>query len=207
MASETLNMEIVEEVWMIPCGTRPDKPSLLAAEDRFEMCQRAVNDFFPKDFPVKVDDIEIQNGTQIKTYDLLQKLKQVHGPKYDFNFMIGSDLVPKLHLYHEKMISDVNFIIFNRAGYEHIFDSSPKDYPMPHTYKLIDCDRNLLGMISSTEVRKRISETRLAHKNKKFTAANLFLKIGGLVSKTTIEYINEKNIYLDDWANLKYEIN
>ena len=198
MASETLNMEIVDEIWMIPCGSRPDKPSLLSADHRLEMCRRAVLDFFPKDYPVKVDGIEVENGSQIKTYDLLQKLKQLHGPKYDFNFMIGSDLVPKLHLYHEKMISDVDFIIFNRLGYENVFDGSPKDYPMPHNYKLIDSQHSLIGMICSTEVRKRIAESRLSHKNEKVTAANLFLKIGGLVSKTTIEYINENSLYVND---------
>ena len=74
-------------------------------------------------------------------------------------------------------------------GYEHIFDGTPKDYPLPNNYKLIDTNRNLIGMISSTEVRKRISEARAEQTVQ--GSASYFFKIGGLVSKSTIEYIHD----------------
>ena len=62
MASETINLKIVDEIWMIPCGYRDDKPKLLRAEQRLELCQKAVDDFFPRNFPIKINDIEIRNG-------------------------------------------------------------------------------------------------------------------------------------------------
>ena len=65
MASETINLKIVDEIWMIPCGSRNDKPSLLAVEHRLEMVKHAVKDFFPRDFPIKIDDIEVKNGQMI----------------------------------------------------------------------------------------------------------------------------------------------
>ena len=39
MASETINKGLADEVWMIPCGARPDKPNLLPAETRLEMLE------------------------------------------------------------------------------------------------------------------------------------------------------------------------
>ena len=138
---------------MVPCGHRADKPNLLPAEQRLEMCQKAIEDFFPANFPVKIDDIEVKNGEQIKTYFLLQQLAEIHGPKYKFYFLIGSDLVPTLHMWHPRMIIDTSFVIYNRMGYEHVFDGSPKDYDLPHDYQLIDVGRNLIGMISSTLIR------------------------------------------------------
>ena len=138
LASETLNMKVVDEIWMIPCGHRSDKQNQVAAEKRLEMVQAAVNDYFPRNFPIKVDDIEVKNGKQIQTYYLLQMLQEQHGPNYHFVFMIGSDLVPSLHTWHPKMISEPSFIIFDRKGYEHILDpATSKDYPIPHNYTLI----------------------------------------------------------------------
>ena len=74
MASETINMKIVDEIWMVPCGHRSDKPDLLPAEQRLEMCKQAVDDFFPRNFPIKIDDIEVKNGAQIQSYFLLHQL-------------------------------------------------------------------------------------------------------------------------------------
>ena len=103
--------------------------------------------------------------------------------------MIGSDLVPGLHNWHPRMLLDINYIIYNRMGYEHIFDGSQK-HLLPEKYELIDTDKNLIGMISSTEIRKRIKESR-AEKTDDECSASYYFKIGGLVSKSTIEYIQD----------------
>ena len=51
-------------------------------------------------------------------------------------------------------------------------------------------------MISSTEVRKRITEARTEQPDP--NSASYFYKIGGLVSKSTIEYIHDNQLYLND---------
>ena len=33
MAAESLNLLDIDEVWMVPCGSRPDKPSLTTAPE------------------------------------------------------------------------------------------------------------------------------------------------------------------------------
>ena len=62
MASEALNLGGLDEVWMVPCGSRPDKPSLRPAKERLKMVQLAIEDSFPKDFPIKTNDIEVKHG-------------------------------------------------------------------------------------------------------------------------------------------------
>lgn len=73
--------------------------------------------------------------------------------------MLGSDLVPSLIKWDggQKFIDEVNFIIFERKGYESVLDPKvEKDFQMPKNYKTIKAEENLVGMISSTVVRDRI---------------------------------------------------
>ena len=38
----------IDEVWVVPCGKRPDKPNDSPPEQRLEMTKLAFKDFFPK---------------------------------------------------------------------------------------------------------------------------------------------------------------
>ena len=62
LASEALNILNFDETWIIPCGERTDKWNQQSPAVRMEMVRRSVNDFFPKGYPVKIDDIELKNG-------------------------------------------------------------------------------------------------------------------------------------------------
>ena len=60
MCAEALNLTELDEVWMVPCGTRPDKPSLVTPPQvRQAMLQLAITDLLPAEFPVRVSDIEV----------------------------------------------------------------------------------------------------------------------------------------------------
>lgn len=56
------------------------------------MVNRAVSDFFPKNFPVKVDTAEIDHGEQIPSAYLLDQFHEKHTDS-KFHFIIGTDLV------------------------------------------------------------------------------------------------------------------
>ena len=77
----------------------------------------AVDEFFGQDpiLPIKVDDIEIKNGNSIPTYFLMKRLAQEH-PDHDFHFVMGSDLVPTLHLWDEgeKFMKECRFVLTQR---------------------------------------------------------------------------------------------
>ena len=76
LASEALNVLNFDEIWMVPCGTREDKNLKSAPQQRLYMVQKALEDYFPQDFPIKVNDIEIKNGPMIPTYFLMKSLEQ-----------------------------------------------------------------------------------------------------------------------------------
>ena len=108
------------------------------------MTEIAVKDFFPPEFPVYVKDIEIQNGPMIPTYFLLKKLeaefsRDSENRKRKFYFMMGSDLIPTLLKWDngQELVDEMNFLVFERKGYEHILDGEKKDYPLPRSFKAI----------------------------------------------------------------------
>ena len=62
----------VDEVWIVPCGLRPDKPHISKPEIRLEMTKLAVKDFFPENTPLRIDSVEVENGPSIPTAYLLK---------------------------------------------------------------------------------------------------------------------------------------
>lgn len=54
MAAEAINLRYLDEVWVVPCGSRKDKDVGASGEHRYNMTKLLIEDFFPKDFPVKV---------------------------------------------------------------------------------------------------------------------------------------------------------
>ncbi len=125
------------------------------------MCKIAVEDLFHDEYPVFVNDIEIKNGSSIPTYFLMKQLEKEY-PDHEFSFVIGTDLVPSLKSWDlgEKMLEEINFVIYLRPGYE--IDLTQKNELLPKHFQTIDPSRNILGMISSTEVRDRIKKLREA---------------------------------------------
>eukprot|EP00347_Sterkiella_histriomuscorum_P005472 403356485 len=152
---------------------------------------------------LQVDDIEIQNGEMIPSYFLMKKLEQRNLDK-QFYFALGTDLIPTLRSWHEgdKLLSEINFVIFNRSGFdiengdlktdEKLKDHLPTNYIYNHQYK------SILGMVSSTEVRNRIKKVREDMQNNQDQVDDLqqeFLNVAGLVTKGTLDYIKQNNLY------------
>ena len=54
LAIEALNRELVDEVWIVPCGDRTDKKIQISGETRLKMLKISVESFFRNEFPVKV---------------------------------------------------------------------------------------------------------------------------------------------------------
>ena len=84
------------------------------------MCEQAIQDYFPKDYPVKACDIEVKNGSSIPTYYMMKKLEQEYKDQnMEFHFMAGSDLIPGLIRWEKgkEMLEEIKFIIFVRRGY------------------------------------------------------------------------------------------
>ena len=61
IACEVVNSGLVDAAWLVPCGPRPDKPSLrVSAQQRYIQCEVAINTACAGDFPVFVSDHEVR---------------------------------------------------------------------------------------------------------------------------------------------------
>lgn len=97
------------------------------------------------------------------------------------------------------MLSEINFVIFNRLGYdiaegdlktdEKLRDHLPINYVYNHEYK------SILGMVSSTEVRSRIRSAKQTQDDESNISTNKYLNVAGLITKDTLNYIKENNLY------------
>ena len=85
----------------------------------------------------------------------------------EFHFVIGTDLIPSLLKWDmgAKLISDINFVIYLRPGFE--MDLTKSNPLVPANFLTIDPSFNILGMISSTEVRNRIKALRAKEEESK----------------------------------------
>ena len=124
------------------------------------MVEQSIEDYFPRNYPVKANDIEVKNGASIPTYPLMVQLQKMH-ENDKFYFILGSDLLPGLHTWDngQELVEEINFIVFERKGYEQTLDpdfAQQSGYSLPNHYLTLKAQDNLIGMISSTEVRKRI---------------------------------------------------
>lgn len=132
-AAEIIHSKLADEVWITPCGCRPDKPSLQTpALSRLVMCHLAVDTTFGSNLGIQVCDEEMGVPRNIPSIVLMRRLKAKH-PDRDFTFVIGSDLISSLPDWdapgcpgHWEAVEDAgrcfmeecDFIVIDRPGHE-----------------------------------------------------------------------------------------
>ena len=162
---------------LVPCGSRDDKHGVTDSEHRLRMAHLAVQDFFIKEFPVIVNDIEVKHGPMILTYRLINMLQteaneelealkredpELHEFEREIYFVLGSDLIPSLDKWTEgrQFIDNTPCIVFNRKGVGSLSDEellAHPNYPK-HNPIHINVEESIIGIVSSSEVRKRIQQ-------------------------------------------------
>ena len=158
VACEIIHTKKADEVWIVPCGVRPDKPSLRTPYmHRMLMCHLAVNTTFGSSFPIRVCDIEGAELEALATYHLMQRLRAEY-PSKDFVFVIGADLLEQLKSWTapgvpdagERLWNECNFLLMERPGYE-----VPTD--LPSNFELLTGGANasiVTEDTSSSEIRR-----------------------------------------------------
>ena len=201
VASETINLLGFDEVWLVPCGHRPDKKSLSAPERRLKMVELAVADFFPPNFPVKISRIEIDHGESIPTMYLMDRFNMEHGDTHKFYFIMGSDLIKSLHWWDdgERMINTMRTIIFRRKGYNNDEIVNHPNFPKNDPIVLQE-ELSVIGVISSTEIRSRIAQNSLKPQVP-------HLGITGLVTPSVLNYIKDNQMYISPSAPIDLRTN
>ena len=102
----------------------------------------SVKDYFPDDYPVYVNTIEIDNGESIPTYNLMKRLEEKYADN-DFYFIIGSDLLPGLVNWDggTSFITECGFVLFERKGHEDKMNPDGENpFQMPDKIEIINKD-------------------------------------------------------------------
>ena len=116
-ACEIVHARKAQEVWIVPCGTRPDKPSLKTPYmHRLIMCHLAVNTTFGSSFPIRVCDIEMPEKQALSTYHLMKRLQQDY-PGKEFSFVLGADLLESLKAWDAPGVPDAGVRLWNECSF------------------------------------------------------------------------------------------
>jgi nicotinate-nucleotide adenylyltransferase len=135
-----LSADDVGAVWVLPCADHPFGKSLAPLAHRVAMCRLA---FAPLGERVQVVDVESRLPTPSFTVQTLRALRAAR-PAIEPKWIIGSDILPELHLWRESETLETlcELFVVPRAGYD-------------------DAGRGRLGFalpeISSTDVRARLA--------------------------------------------------
>jgi nicotinate (nicotinamide) nucleotide adenylyltransferase len=200
IAAEIIHLGKADEVWITPCGPRPDKPSLRTpAIQRWLLCHLALNTTFGSRFPIKICDSEVHEEMALDSYDLIKKLEKEY-PYYDFFFALGSDLIPTLDQWtpinettgKSKIWEEVNFLGLPRPGY-----ALAKDVVQPPSIVWLTDDHiegvNLVtAETSSSEIRKRLKTFGDCREHRNLTC------VEGLIPSAVVAHIIRNGLYLDE---------
>ena len=178
---QILNTGTFDEVLLVPCGARPDKPNLSPSVDRLAMCHLSV-ERFPRQ--VKVSGVEVEAPPQFATYDLLKKLERQQ-PGKEYVFVIGSDWLDSSTdiagwessegRTGEKLLNEYDFLVVPRVG--SLTDGDLSRWgPRFHWVAGAAVD------VSSTEIRNALANGREDD-------------IKHLVPEKVLRYIKSKDLY------------
>ncbi|KAA0169859.1 hypothetical protein FNF28_01797 [Cafeteria roenbergensis] len=110
----------VDEVWVVPCGPRPDKPGLRThvAERLFD-CVAAVEAALPASAPVFVVPLELHVPIALSTFELLCTAHRIH-EGCTFELIAGADLAPSLPSWRhaDQLMATASFLWVPRPGYD-----------------------------------------------------------------------------------------
>lgn len=176
VAAEIVHSQMADEVWVIPCGPRPDKKLVADSLHRYIMCHLAVNSSFGSRFPIYVKDFELFEQQSMPTYFLIEKLEKEY-LDYEFLIVLGSDLINNIKTWDqgEKLYKEKKFLVIPRPGYkkqklpENFVWLEARDLELAHT------------QLSSTEIRRRLAKN-----------ASL---VDGLIPSVVLAHIIRYNLY------------
>lgn len=170
-------VQCFDEVRIVPCGLRPDKPSTgyIIPAHRKELAHLAFADISPR---VVIDDFDLENDTFTRTFELHERYKR----EGEIWHVMGTDLLTgggrgesAIHTWEHGALlwESLRFAVFLREGIPFNRDDLP---PMHMLFSSGSGD-------SSREIRERIAEG---------------LPISGHVTQDVERYIDMHQLYRRD---------
>jgi len=194
IAAEIVRTPQADELWLCPCGPRPDKPNMnVKPRERLVMCEIAVNTCFSQSFPIFVTDVEIEE-VNMPTYTTLTRLQERHSDCV-FSFVVGSDWLQPgktdIRKWHngEKLIEEFDFLVLKRPGFD---CGDLEQYGKRFKYATLKNDYELItSNVSSTDARQRAGTKWLAHSKDE----QVRLDLDALVPPGVHSYILKHKLY------------
>ena len=195
-------MQKADELWLTPCGPRPDKPSLKTpAIQRWLMCHLAVDTTFGTRFPIRVCDEEVFEEKALNSYVLMQRLEAKY-PDIDFMFACGADIIPGLRKWppinaetgNSEMWDKIRLLGLPRPGY-----APPVDRPDKFTWlsgEGMEGAQLVTAELSSSEVRSRIKNFG-DDERQSLQDRNLW-SVEGLLPASVISHIVRNDLYIPE---------
>lgn len=164
-----LDVNFIDEVWLMPSGVRADKDFETTDAQRLEMLNIVCRSEFSRS-PVTVSTLEFTLPRPTQTWRTVRALKQQH-PDTDFWFVYGADAYRDMPNWEggERLQRDIATLVIPRDGL---------DVPESPTVKKIHAA--ITDGVSSTEVRVRAGDG---------------LSIDTLVCSGVASYIYEHGLY------------
>ncbi|MDQ3459061.1 MAG: nicotinate-nucleotide adenylyltransferase [Deinococcota bacterium] len=149
-AQEALEALALDEFWFVPAQTPPHKPAVASAEDRFNMTLLAT-----ASHPAfRVSRLELGRTGPSYTFDTVMRVRE-GDPGGKLFFITGADAYAEIETWHRapELLEAVKMVAVSRPGY------ALSGLPEFYRDKVTLLDRLKID-ISSTEVRRRLSEGR-----------------------------------------------
>ena len=171
MIMQLLNNHYVDKVIVVPTGDNYLKADLILVEHRINM----LNLMFDKVPQVEISNFEAQQSL-IYTYDTLKHFQNQYKDA-EIYFVCGMDNLVDIENWHnyKDILKDFNLLVFKRDGV-----LTSKVAELISKYKNIKIVEDNISTLSSTEIRKNISNINL---------------IGNNIDKNVLEYIKINQLY------------
>lgn len=159
LARTILDADAAEEVWVVPCGPRPDKPSLReGAGLRTLLAALAAEALLPPGTPVRVVPVELREACALSAVELMDRLNaagaRVDGAPVEFCLAIGADLLPQLRTWRcpARLFAATKLLVCPRGG----FDEGGAEMPANARRLTLPPNARPALRLSSSEIRSRV---------------------------------------------------
>ncbi|MFZ5377022.1 MAG: nicotinate (nicotinamide) nucleotide adenylyltransferase [Patescibacteria group bacterium] len=170
VAKELVEKKIADQVWFVPVGSHAFDKNLAAVEHRLKMLELILPPH------TRIERFEVDHPGVSYTLDTLKEMSRLY-PRDEFFWVIGSDNLPKFHLWDdgkgnsfEVMLASYKFYVYPRVGFPFF----------PLYDNMITLDQLTSVDVSSTEIRRRVKAGQSCQ---------------NLVSPAVAEYIRENGLY------------
>jgi len=181
MVEAVLEANLADEVWYLPVGVHDFAKQIASAPDRLAMLElvlAATKDQLRS--RVRLEDCELRRSGVSHSADTLDYLAARY-PQHQFSFLLGSDNLPKFHLWEDQHGRDFHYLLSRYQVYVY----PRQGFPFDPLYENMQPLANVPAVdISSTQVRTALQQVDTKDQ-----------ELSQLLTPQVIKYLRENKLY------------